>query len=77
MTRITIKSYNSWRYEKLYQITEMKDGCIYKTKDTMKCVKKGFKVPDGYITSCFSTSLTRKPQFEIDLIDDIQEAHDE
>jgi hypothetical protein len=75
MTMITINNFDSWQYKELWRITKMKDGCIYKTEDTKKCVRRGFKIPEGYTTSVFSTSLISKPQFEIDLIDDITEIY--
>ena len=61
MIKITINSYNSYKYSGLYKITQFKDGCVWKTKfEGFISNKDKIKYPrDLYIFSSISTKLTK------------------
>lgn len=60
-----IKSYESYKWQCLWVITEVKDGAIFKTRDTGFHVPQNAKIPEGYTTSPISTRFTRFAEVEI------------
>lgn len=64
----------SWKamifYVEIYEITEMRDGCIYKTKSLGYTHKddKRFDDSSKYVKSSLSTRITNKEFCDIELI---------
>lgn len=71
MSKIKVKSYNAFQYLSVFEIIEWREGCIYKTKDTNKCIHSKDKDKldqQKYTTTSLSTSLTKLNEFEIELL---------
>lgn len=67
MTMITIPTWKSFAYNEVWEITEYRNGCIYKTKPTGKFVKSDEDVPDGYVKSSISTTLLHQDNITLEM----------
>jgi hypothetical protein len=63
-----IKSIDSFKYAQVYRVLERKNGQIYRTQHTGRCViaRLAHLLGPEYVTCSFSTNLTRLENFEID-----------
>ncbi len=72
MPLVKIKSYASIFYAPVWEVTERKDGEIYKTRETGLVITQAdaekLKGNQRWITSSFSTKLTKNPEFEINVV---------
>lgn len=48
MKKVTIAPWEFFKFQELWKITQMKDGCIYKTKNTGLFIHDHAPIPDGY-----------------------------
>lgn len=69
MAKITIETFESFKYKQVWEVTEYRDGAIYKTKDTGKYILTVDipKLPVGYIASSLSTKLMIGDYITLDL----------
>jgi hypothetical protein len=65
-----VNSYDAYKYVEVVKILQMKEGAVYRTKPTGKFVLSAdsYQLPKGYSTTSISTSLLRKPKFELDIV---------
>jgi len=65
----TIPTYKSYKYSEVWEITEWKDGCIYKTRNTRYCIEASLNKnplnPDRYLLAPISTSQLKGDSLEI------------
>lgn len=70
--KITIPSYDAFMYLEVWEITEWRDGLVYKTKSTgMYISYKDEQKLDKrkYTTSSISTRLLRQANIELELME--------
>jgi hypothetical protein len=69
--KVKVKNYDAFKYMEVWIITEMRDGCVYKTRPTGKYVKSDWINPDinKYYLASLSTSLLRNDEFELELFE--------
>ena len=62
MKTVTIEPFDTYLYREVWQITAMKDGCIYKTKSTKKFIHQddeGKLDAEKFTTSSISTTIIK------------------
>ena len=64
--KLSIKPGKTFRYKKVWQVTEKRDGCIFKCEETDFSIKveDEYSLPENYIASPFNYS---ERAIEIDL----------
>jgi hypothetical protein len=60
-----IPSYRSYEWYELWEITERKEGLIYRTKQTQYHVPSSWQAFGDWLKVPFSTKLTRLPEIEL------------
>lgn len=66
---ITIPSWKSFMYSEVWAITEYKDNCVYKTRNTGKCIEDKNKAALGNDYQSVSISPTKEEFITIDVVD--------
>ena len=68
--QIMVKSFEDFRYREVFLITELKDGCVYKTKSIgyIHVKDSANYPPDKYVLASLSTSLTKQGNFTLELL---------
>lgn len=63
-----IKSMDAYLYRQVWQITQWKNGCIYKTVHKGYC-KSSRPIQENEVYSCLSTKWLAQEEFELELLE--------
>ena len=60
-----IESFKAYEWKELHEVTQYKDGGIFKTKNTGKHIHSSQRVPKNHVAVAISTKLTIEPYVTI------------
>jgi len=73
MASVTIPGWKSFMYEEVWEITAMKDQCVFKTKRTGKYISsqdvRNGLLPEGYVSTSISTKMTVQDELTLELFE--------
>jgi hypothetical protein len=62
---MTIPNYESYKWDEVWEVTEWRGRCVYKTKPTGFHISNGTKLRKPYIAVSISVAKMQEPNIEI------------